>query len=254
VSRNAATFPSGIIDAELFGNVKNYPNPGMDARPGLIGEADGSTLFLDEIAELPSELQAHLLRVLDAGGEYQRLGDAQPRRADLRIVAATNRDPSELKHDLLARFVLRLGLPGLGDRREDVPLLVRHLLKAAVAKNPQIGKRFFTKDGEPRVDPDLIEALLRQRYTHHVRELDELLWRAIAASRGTYVAFADDLKARLEPEPPESAAIEEELSEERIREALARHDGKVSRAYKELGLKSRYALYRLLKKYAIPAS
>src|SRR4030095_8280270 len=73
VARNAATFPEGLIDAELFGNVKNYPNPGMAERRGLIGEASGGTLFLDEIAELPLALQSHLLRVLDEGGEYQRL-------------------------------------------------------------------------------------------------------------------------------------------------------------------------------------
>src|SRR6185503_16398678 len=101
VSRNAATLPSGLMDAELFGNAKNYPNPGMAERAGLIGEANGGTLFLDEIGELPAELQAHLLRVLDGDGEYQRLGDAQQRRSDFRLVAATNRDPSSLKHDFL---------------------------------------------------------------------------------------------------------------------------------------------------------
>jgi hypothetical protein len=89
VSRNAATLPEGLVDAELFGTARNYPNVGAPERPGLIGEADGSTLFLDEIGELPAALQAHLLRVLDAGGAYQRLGDARPRRADLRVVAAT---------------------------------------------------------------------------------------------------------------------------------------------------------------------
>ena len=77
VSRNAATLPSGLIDAELFGNAKNYPNPGMVERAGLIGQADGGTLFLDEIAEIPLEQYAHLLRVLDSDGEYQRLGEAK---------------------------------------------------------------------------------------------------------------------------------------------------------------------------------
>ena len=90
VARNAATLPSGLIDAELFGNAKNYPNPGMADRPGLIGEADGGSLFLDEIGELPVELQSHLLRVLDSDGEYQRLGEGTTRRSRLRIIAATN--------------------------------------------------------------------------------------------------------------------------------------------------------------------
>ncbi|MBW2455468.1 MAG: sigma-54-dependent Fis family transcriptional regulator [Deltaproteobacteria bacterium] len=254
VARNAATFPPGIIDAELFGNVKDYPNPGMEARPGLIGEADGSTLFLDEIAELPARLQAHLLRVLDAGGEYQRLGDASMRRADLRIIAATNRDPSEIKDDLLARLTLRVTVPGLGDRAEDVPLLVRHLMVRAAEQNPDIGQRFLFEraDGLPeaRLDPELVEALLRHRHTHHVRELEGLLWRAIADSPGNYVALTPGVQEQLVVmEVP--AQAEEELTGERIRACLDRHDGKVSRAWRELGLKSRYALYRLMKKHDI---
>jgi hypothetical protein len=81
VARNAATFPEGLVDAELFGTAKGYPNAGTPERPGLIAEADGGTLFLDEIGELPPALQAHLLRVLDRGGEYQRLGESRPRRS-----------------------------------------------------------------------------------------------------------------------------------------------------------------------------
>src|SRR6185369_7117992 len=119
------------VDAELFGNVKNYPNPGTPEREGLIGEADGSTLFLDEIGELPVHMQAHLLRVLDRGGEYQRLGDSRAQRADLRVVAATNRPLDALKHDFLARLTLRLEIPSLDERRDDIPLLARHLLRRA---------------------------------------------------------------------------------------------------------------------------
>src|SRR5262249_46286359 len=90
VSRNAATLPEALIDAELFGHARDYPNAGMPERAGLVGEADGGTLFLDEIGELPEARQAHLLRLLD-GGEYQRLGDPRVRRADVRFIAATNR-------------------------------------------------------------------------------------------------------------------------------------------------------------------
>ncbi len=251
VTRNAATFPEGIIDAELFGNVKDYPNPGMEARRGVIGEADGSSLFLDEIAELPVTLQAHLLRVLDAGGEYQRLGDAQVQSADLRLIAATNRDPGELKHDLLARLTLRVSLPGLGDRREDIPLIVRQLLRNAAAKNPSIGERFFGDDGEPRIDPELVEALLHHRHTHHVRELDTLLWKAIGSSKGRYIACSDAVRDDIVRDEPEPAADPEDIDADALRRCLERHDGKVARAYKELGLKSRYAMYRLMKKYGI---
>src|SRR5262249_39430583 len=81
VARNAATIPESLMDAELFGNVRSYPNPGTPERAGLIGQAHRSTLFLDEIAELPVSLQAHLLRVLDEG-DYQRLGEATARKSD----------------------------------------------------------------------------------------------------------------------------------------------------------------------------
>jgi hypothetical protein len=112
LSRNAATIPEALLDAELFGHARDYPNAGMPARNGLIGEADGGTVFLDEIGELPHDAQAHLLRVMDRG-EYQRLGEARPRRARVRVIAATNRDPEALKHDLLARFPIRIRVPGL---------------------------------------------------------------------------------------------------------------------------------------------
>ncbi|HEY3496959.1 MAG TPA: sigma 54-interacting transcriptional regulator, partial [Polyangiaceae bacterium] len=80
VARNAATLPSALIDAELFGTQRGYPNPGAPERPGLVGEAAGGTLYLDEIGELPTDQQAHLLRFLD-GGEYHRLGEARARTA-----------------------------------------------------------------------------------------------------------------------------------------------------------------------------
>ena len=131
VARSAATVPATLIDAELFGNAPSYPNAGMAERPGLVGEADGSTLFLDEIGELPVELQTHLLRLLD-GGDYQRLGDARRRTADLRVVGATNRPTGQLKADLAARFPLRVHAPGLHERRDDVMLVARHVLRELV--------------------------------------------------------------------------------------------------------------------------
>jgi two-component system response regulator HydG len=249
VARNAATLPSGLIDAELFGNAKNYPNPGMAERAGLIGEADGGTLFLDEIAEIPAEQQAHLLRVLDSDGEYQRLGEATSRRSDFILVGATNRDVRALKHDVAARLTLRLELPPLDARREDIPLLVRHLLLLAAKKGPLIGERFLHEgaDGrlDARVDPELIEDLLGRDYETHMRELDALLWRAMAASPGDTVLYTDDLRQ-------ESRGRDAEPSADQLRAAL-KSAGSVQSAARALGLKSRYALYRLMKKHGIEA-
>ncbi|MGH2898504.1 MAG: sigma 54-interacting transcriptional regulator, partial [Solirubrobacteraceae bacterium] len=94
---------SPLTEARLHGARRNYPNAGVAERQGLIGEADAGTLFLDEIGELPAALQAYPLRVLDQRGEYQLLGEAWVRCADLRVVAATNRAATELKHDFAAR-------------------------------------------------------------------------------------------------------------------------------------------------------
>jgi two-component system nitrogen regulation response regulator GlnG/two-component system response regulator HydG len=278
VARNAATVPEGLVDAELFGNIKNYPNPGVPERTGLIGEADGSTLFLDEIGELPQHVQAHLLRVLDSGGEYQRLGDAKTRRADLRLIAATNRPLEALKHDLAARLTLRVELPPLAERREDIPLIVAHLLGEIAHQNAELARRFFepTPGGRrsPRLDPGLVEALARHAYTTHAREIRALLWCSLMESPGDRLeltpslarALAGDARepaARLSPmptvaverdggggtEPPR--ALYETATREQIEASLAKHGGNVANAAQELGFRNRYVLYRLMKKLNI---
>ncbi|HTQ42148.1 MAG TPA: sigma 54-interacting transcriptional regulator, partial [Polyangiaceae bacterium] len=265
VSRNAATLPPGLIDAELFGNVANYPNHGMPERPGLIGDADGSTLFLDEIGELPEALQTHLLRVLDDVHEYQRLGESRRRTADLRLVAATNRPIEHLKPDLAARLQLRLRLPSLDERLEDVPLLVRHLLRRIAARERDIAQRFF-EAGEPRVSIPLARALLRHRYATNVRQLNAILWTSLASSPGTSVDLTDEVKRELQaPAAHDAAAVAAsapsaararskppaDITAETIRASLARHNGVKDRVWPELGLSSRFALRRLMKKHGI---
>jgi transcriptional regulator with GAF, ATPase, and Fis domain len=246
VARNAATLPPGLVDAELFGNAKNYPNAGMPERLGLVGEADGGTLFLDEIGELPEELQVHLLRVLDRGGEHQRLGEARPRTSDLRFVGATNRGLERLKHDLLARFTLRLKLPPLEARREDIPMLAQHLLREGSEDDPDIRRRF----AEPgptarfRLSQPLIEQLLAHPYRTHVRELSMLLWQAIAESSGDTVEAPSAAAA-----PPEEPLPQ--LNREAIEACLARNGGVIERSWRELGLKNRFVLMRLVKKLGI---
>jgi DNA-binding NtrC family response regulator len=252
VARNAATLPSSLLDAELFGNAKNYPNPGMPDRPGLVGEAHGGTLFLDEIGELAHESQAHLLRVLDAGGEYQRLGEAATRRSDFRLVGATNRDPAALKHDVLARLTLSAELPPLADRRDDIPLLVQHLLVRARKKAPTVVERFIEEDdGAPyvRVHAALIEHLLHRSYETNLRELDAILWRAVAGSSRDVVVLTDEVAAQGAPRREAS-----ELTAAEVRAVVEREKGNLERAAKLLGLSSRFALHRLMKKLGVRAS
>ena len=264
VSRNAATLPASLVDAELFGNVKNYPNAGMPERPGLIGEADGGTLFLDEIGELPQEQQAHLLRVLDADGEYQRLGEGKVRRSRFRLIAATNRDPAALKDDFAARFNSRIDVPGLPDRREDIPLIARHLLERAAKTSPQLASRFLGRSADGttclRIDPELVEHMLRRPYRTHVRELDALLWRSLAEATGDVLALPADL--RMPPAgPPEGRAAQGSAAQHRIDAAepssaqivaaLEQHEWNVPLASRALGLTSRFVLNRLMKKHGI---
>jgi DNA-binding NtrC family response regulator len=264
VSRNAATIPETLVDAELFGNVKGYPQAGMPARPGLIGEAHGSTLFLDEFAELPESSQAHLLRVLDAG-EYMQLGDSRSRKGDFRLVAATNRPTSAIKHDVLARLRLRLELPGLDARREDIPLLVRHLLRGIARREPDIARRLFpdgNPEAEPRVSVTLVERLVRHPYTMHVRELETLLWQAMTRSRGDVLEFdaSDDDE---QPEQPDTLEPNDALGTstagsgidplsippEQIQACLDANDGRQEPTWRALGLTSRYVLTRLVKRH-----
>jgi len=258
VARNSATLPEGLVDAELFGNAANYPNAGLPERPGIIGSASGGTLFLDEIGEMPVGVQAHLLRVLD-DGEYQRLGDAKSRRADLRFVAATNRNPSVLKHDVLSRLTLRLELPGLTDRISDIPLIARHLLREA-ARDPAVRDQFF--DGpNARISPDLMVALLRHRWTTHVRQLKRILWISVRSSPGKGLALTEDVRQAL---GEKTSLIKSQDNRQKfakahpvgldaatVQSALDAANGNVTNAAQALGLPSRYALYRLIRKFGL---
>jgi two-component system, NtrC family, response regulator HydG len=251
VSRNAATVPAGLVDAELFGNTRSYPNPGMAERPGLIGEADGGTLFLDEIGELPPDLQAHLLRVLDEHGEYQRLGEATVRRSDFRLIAATNRPPEQLKLDFLARLVLRIDVPPLRERVEDVPLVAAHLLASMAADDPEVAARFFDPASRSaRIEPRLVIAIVGHDHRANVRELEAILWRSLTTSPGDALALTAEVQGMLGSTLAPAARTSPPTAEE-LREAIRRHGGVKERVWRELGLASRYALRRLLKKHGI---
>ena len=282
VARNAATLPEGLVDAELFGTAKGYPNAGTPERPGLIAEADGGTLFLDEVGELPTHLSSHLLRVLDRDGEYQRLGETRIRRSALRVVAATNRPLEHLKHDFAARFAVRVRVPGLQERREDIPLLLRHLLVRAAQTTRNIERIFERRSGalgEPRIDSLLVEALVRHRYTHHLRELERLMWIALSTSQGSFLALTPEISAELRlAAAPESAAARRGLKaapsrasspsgtkatatpgdtaagsigRSELEAALAEANGNVTEAAHRLGLKNRFALYRLIRQHGL---
>ena len=238
VARNAATLPEGLVDAELFGSARNYPNAGMPDRPGLIGEAHGSTLFLDEFGELSHALQVHLLRVLDEG-EYQRLGESMRRQSSFRMIAATNRPIDCLREDVIARFKMRIGLPSLAERREDIPLLIRRAAESSSERRSATGAA-----GTTDFPIGLVEKLLRHPFTGNIRELQALVFRF------SYEPTYQQWDVWQEPGRP-STGPARAPSREEIERCLQQNGWNQEKTWRSLGLSSRYALRRLLRKLGI---
>jgi two-component system, NtrC family, response regulator HydG len=266
VAHNAAGLPPALAEAELFGNVKDYPNPPMPDRAGLLGEASGGSLLLDELGELPEEVQAKLLRVLDDGGQYRRLGEGSSRRADVRVIGATNRPIERFRGDLFARLKQRIELPRLRDRPEDIPLLVQHRLLLLLGRSPDLAARFVVQrpDGfvHARVGVELVDALLGAEHPLNVRGLDAVLLTAIEQSRGNTVRASTEQLAALRPVPQGRRAglvsaggrVGELTPAEvdTLRRIIDGRHGCVTAAAKALNL-SRYQVYRLMERYGLQA-
>jgi DNA-binding NtrC family response regulator len=249
VARNIANFPDSLLASELFGNIKNYPNPNTPARNGAIGEADHGTAFLDEIGECSIAAQTALLRLLDKN-EIEPLGAGTPRIVDVRLIAATNRPVSALKHDLAPRLIARVSVPPLRERPEDIPLLVRHWLLRRARETPEDARRFIYAgpSGRPeaRVSAHLIDYLVSQPFPLNVRELYALLLLAIHASPGDKVKLPALPSMATTP----AAATPGSLGKAEIEAWLARTGGNVAKAARLLKL-DRNALGRRMDAYGI---
>lgn len=263
VAENIAAMPASLAAALLFGNRRNFPNPGMEERAGLIGLAEGGTLFLDEIGDMTAEVQPVFLRVMERGGEYLRLGDeAHPRKANVRVIGATNH-PERLRVELRRRFHHEIVVPDLQQRAEDIPLLINHLLILRAREHAGMLKYFC--EGAPRIDPRLVEQLLKHRYSTHVSELSFLLQQAIEhspddvllpitrAAALTRVRLADT--AALEPLTVQSESLPSVApsslrslpSVEEAARALQTTGGCVVQTAMQLGI-TRHQLNRLIRK------
>jgi DNA-binding NtrC family response regulator len=188
VAVNAAAIPEGLAEGELFGAERGAFTGATTARVGLFEQADHGTLFLDEVTEMPLALQAKLLRVLE-DGRIRRVGAHTEIRCDVRVIAATNRDPmtaveqGRMRPDLLYRLdVLRLDVPPLRERRDDLPLLVAHFLRDCVARH---GKQVSG------VDPEAMAALLGHDWPGNVRELRNVIERAYTHAHGPSLSARD---------------------------------------------------------------
>ncbi len=247
---NCAAIPDDLAEAELFGHIRGAFTGAIGDRTGVFEEAHGGTLFLDEVGELTPRAQAKLLRVLQEG-EVRRVGENVPRRVDVRIVAATNRDlgaeceAGRFRLDLLYRLdVIRIALPALRDRTEDVPLLVEHFWRDATAR---IGSR-------ATLSASTIAALARYHWPGNIRELQNILASlAVRCPKRGLVLPTALPPAFVAPHGSPAWRLEEarRVFEERfVRAALARSGGHRARAAAELGV-TRQGLTKLLSRLGI---
>lgn len=191
VKMNCAALPSNLIESELFGHEKGAFTGAQSRRLGRFEVADGATLFLDEIGELPLELQPKLLRVIE-DGEFERLGSSETRKVDVRIIAATNRDlqaevqKGSFREDLWYRLnVFPITMPPLRDRLDDIPLLVNFYIG-------RISKRLGKVIRE--IPVGVMDALQQYHWPGNVRELENVLERSVINSSGPKLRLVDDLE------------------------------------------------------------
>jgi hypothetical protein len=193
---NAAHLGAPMSELTIFGHPADYPGMGLPDDPGLVGRADGGTLFLDHIADCPEQWQVGLHGVLD-DGEYRRAGEGGTRRADLRIVAACA-DLERLTPPFRYRFIDKIRTPSVRERREDIPLLLRHLMLQWREKDyPGIARFFYTDERgatEPRLSVRLVDYLVRHPLRCNVWELDSLLLAAVDESSGDKVRLTPSME------------------------------------------------------------
>jgi len=257
VAVNCGAIPETLLESELYGHKRGAFTDAHADKPGLFSEADGGTLLLDEIGELPMSLQVKLLRTLQEG-TIRRLGDTKDEKVDVRVIAATLRDLEEdtrvgrFREDLYYRLnVLPIRIPPLRERREDIPLLVTHFVERV---NARLGTAI---EG---ATPEAEKMLLAYEWPGNVRELENVVERAVVLTEGTWIAAAD-LPDRVQETRDiiRSTLASGELSvkktvriieEELIRRALVKTQGNRTKAAEVLEISHRALLYKI-KQYGI---
>jgi DNA-binding NtrC family response regulator len=248
IAVNTGALSEGIFESELFGHVKGAFTDARTDRIGRFELADGGTVFLDEIGNVPYRQQATLLRVLETS-EIERVGSSRTRRIDVRVISATNADlraacaAGQFREDLLFRLnTVEIHVPALRERREDIPTLAVHFLTRYASRYRRAVQGF---------EASALQLLMQYPWPGNVRELEHTLERAVLMCRGSEIQRAD---LGLDASRHQSQNLEE-LSLESveailIRKALQRSQGNVSQAAETLGL-SRGALYRRMEKYGL---
>jgi DNA-binding NtrC family response regulator len=250
ITVNMGGLPEGVFESEMFGHVKGAFTDARADRAGRFELADNGTLFLDEIANLTATQQSKLLRVLETG-EFERVGSSKTRRADVRILSATNADlqkeitAGKFREDLFFRLnTIQIHLPALRERIEDIPILAGEFLTELKHRYRKQIQGFH---------PDATSALKTYSWPGNVRELRHVMERAVLLTRSEVIQPVD---LGIHGTAPKAAPLEEMNLEAAelflINRALSRHNGNALLAAKDLGL-SRSAFYRRLQKYGISA-
>jgi len=251
VKVNCAALPDNLLESEMFGYVKGAFTGADKDKPGRFQEADGGTIFLDEIGDLPLSLQAKLLRVLEEK-QFYPLGSRKITRVDVRIIAATNQGLEEMvgakrfREDLFYRLnVIRLELPPLRERRADIPLLIENILRRLSSAR---------KAQASRISEEAMEILLNYDYPGNVRELENILEHALIICQEEVIGvkhlpiFLRKATPAAGPEKGVSAQEGTPTEKERILEALKRHHWQRNEAARELHM-DRTTLWRKMKRY-----
>jgi formate hydrogenlyase transcriptional activator len=227
VKLNCAAIPTGLLESELFGHEKGAFTGAISQRIGRMELADQGTLFLDEVGDIPGDIQPKLLRALQER-EFERLGSTVTRRVNIRMVAATNRDlekmvaDREFRGDLFYRLnVFPIRIPPLRDRREDIPLLVNYF----VAK--------FAKQMQKRIEnipASTMKGLIAWGWPGNIRELENFIERAVILTRGSSLAapLSELRKVRLDPAPAAAAQPGQEDIARIVKETIDALKGKRS--------------------------
>ncbi len=251
VALNCGALPDALLESELFGHKAGAFTDARQDKPGRFAVADGGTLLLDEIGDVSPAMQVRLLRVLQER-TYEPLGSVEPIKTDLRLIAATNKDLNKLvrkgvfREDLFYRIhVIRLALPSLRDRREDIPLLIEHF----IAKF----NRLQGKD-VAGVSDEVLARLMNHDYPGNVRELENIIEHAFVLCRGAMIEMGHlppQLRGHGETVTPEIAGMTLEAMERfLIANALQRHNGNRRAAARQLGINPS-TLFRKLKAMGI---
>jgi DNA-binding NtrC family response regulator len=249
VKVNCAALPETLLESELFGHEKGAFTGAVASRQGRFEMANGGTIFLDEIGDLPLHLQAKLLRVLQER-EFEKVGSSHPVKVNVRILAASHRPlealikAGQLREDLYYRLnVVTILIPPLRERRSDLSLLIDHFVRRFAAKN---GKKITG------LTPAGRDILLRYDYPGNVRELENIIERAVVLTRDDVIGRGDlpitvqDLEAIDDDQPNLTIAVEQ-VERRMIRQALARFEGVQTRAAEQLGISERTLRYKLIK-------